>query len=80
MSKLTQIVQTVWLWMNVERHEGVENKKMGKEIRIIKKDDQKKFEDHTFIGNNIELKKLGNENDSNPSSSMTKSIESVYLN
>lgn len=42
---------------------------MGKEIRIIRKDDQKKFEDHTFIGNNIELKKLGNENDSNPSSS-----------
>jgi NAD+--asparagine ADP-ribosyltransferase len=45
---------------------------MGKEIRIIKKDDQKKFEDHTFIDNNIELKKLGNENDSNPSSSNDK--------
>ena len=54
---------------------------MGKEIRIIKKDDQKKFEDHTFIDNNIELKKLGNENDSNPSSSSNdKSIESMYLN
>lgn len=53
---------------------------MGKEIRIIRKDDQKKFEDHTFIGNNIELKKLGNENDSNPSSSNDKSIESMYLN
>ena len=45
---------------------------MGKEIRIIKKDNQKKFEDYTFIDNNIELKKIGNENDSNPSSSNDK--------
>jgi signal peptidase I len=45
---------------------------MGKEIRIIKKGDHKKFEDYTFVDNNnsIELKKIGNENDSNyPSSS-----------
>lgn len=42
---------------------------MGKEIRIIKKDDHKKFEDYTFIDNNSELKKMGNENNSNPSSS-----------
>jgi hypothetical protein len=45
---------------------------MGKEIRIIKKGDLKKFEDYTFVDNNnsIELKKIGNENDSNyPSSS-----------
>jgi len=42
---------------------GVENK-MGKEIRIIKKDNHKKFEDYTFIDNdNIELKKIDNEND-----------------
>jgi hypothetical protein len=45
---------------------------MGKEIRIIKKGDLKKFEDYTFVddNNSIELKKIGNENDSNyPSSS-----------
>jgi hypothetical protein len=46
---------------------------MGKEIRIIKKGDHKKFEDYTFVddnNNSIELKKIGNENDSNyPSSS-----------
>jgi hypothetical protein len=54
---------------------------MGKEIRIIRKVDQKKFEDHTFIDNNIELKKLGNENDSNPSSSNDKKYtEYMYLN
>jgi hypothetical protein len=39
---------------------------MGKEIRIIKKENQKKFEDYTFIDyNNSELKKIDNENDSN---------------
>ncbi len=39
--------------------------KMGKEIRIIKKDNHKKFEGYTFIDNNnhIELKKIDNEND-----------------
>jgi hypothetical protein len=45
---------------------------MGKEIRIIKKGDLKKIENYTFVDNNnsIELKKIGNENDSNyPSSS-----------
>ena len=43
---------------------------MGKEIRIIKKDNHKKFEDYTFIdNNNIELKKVDNENDSNSASS-----------
>ncbi len=42
---------------------------MGKEIRIIKKDNHKKFEDYTFIdnNNNIELKKIDNENDSSNS-------------
>ncbi len=44
--------------------------KMGKEIRIIKKDNHKKFEDYTFIdNNNIELKKIDNENDSNSTTS-----------
>ena len=46
---------------------------MGKEIKIIKKGAHKKFEDYTFVdnNNNIELKKLGNKNDSNyPSSSI----------
>jgi hypothetical protein len=42
---------------------------MGKEIRIIKKGDHKKFEDYTFVddnnNNSIELKKIGNENGSN---------------
>jgi hypothetical protein len=41
---------------------------MGKEIRIIKKGHHKKFEDYTFVddnNNSIELKKIGNENDSN---------------
>ena len=48
-------------------------RKMGKEIRIIKKDNQKKFEDFTFIDNkNIELRKISSENDSNPSSSNDK--------
>ncbi|MDQ3969110.1 MAG: hypothetical protein M3275_12030 [Thermoproteota archaeon] len=42
---------------------------MGKEIRIIKKASHQKFEDYTFMGNSIELKKIGYENDSNPSSS-----------
>ena len=43
---------------------------MGKEIRIIKKDNHKKFEDYTFIdNNNIELKKIDNENDSNSTTS-----------
>ncbi len=39
---------------------------MGKEIKIIKKGDHRKFEDYTFVdnNNNIELKKIGNENDS----------------
>ena len=38
--------------------------KIGKEIRIIKKDNHKQFEDYTFIdNNNIELKKIDNEND-----------------
>jgi hypothetical protein len=36
---------------------------MGKEIRIIKKGDHKKFEDYTFVDNNnsIELNKIDNE-------------------
>ncbi len=43
---------------------------MGKEIRIIKKGDHKKFEDYTFINNNnIELKKEDNENNDNSSTS-----------
>ncbi len=45
---------------------------MGKEIRIIKKDNHKQFEDYTFIdgsNNNIELKKIDNENDSNSTTS-----------
>jgi hypothetical protein len=45
---------------------------MGKEeIKIIKKEDRKKFEDYTFIHNNIELKKIDNENASNLSSSVS---------
>jgi hypothetical protein len=44
--------------------------KMGKEIRIIKKDNHKQFEDYTFIdNNNIELKKIDIENDSNSTTS-----------
>ena len=48
---------------------------MGKEIKIIKKGDNKKFEDYTFVDNNnsIELKKIGNENQSRyPSSANDK--------
>ena len=47
---------------------------MGKEIKIIKKDDQKRFEDYTFIDdNNIELRKIDNGNDDgNTSSSNNK--------
>ena len=45
--------------------------KMGNEIRIIKKDNHKQFEDYTFIdkNNTIELKKIDNENDSNSTTS-----------
>jgi hypothetical protein len=48
-------------------------RKMGKEIKIIKKDNHKQFEDYTFIdgNNNIELKKIDNENDD--SNSITSS-------
>ncbi len=43
---------------------------MGKEIRIIKKDNHKRFEDYTFIANdNRELKKIDNENDDSNSTS-----------
>jgi endonuclease IV len=36
---------------------------MGKEIKIIKRNNQKRVEDYTFIdGNNIELRKLDNGN------------------
>ncbi len=53
---------------------------MGKEIRIIKKDDHKIFEDYTFIdNNNIELKKIGNENDSNPSSTSNDKKYKEYV-
>jgi hypothetical protein len=50
---------------------------MGKEeIKIIKKEDHKKFEDYTFIDNNIGLKKLDNENVSNLSPSISSSSSS----
>lgn len=51
---------------------------MGKEIKIIKKEDQKRFEGYTFIAddnNNIELNKVGsgkNDNSSPASSSNAK--------
>jgi hypothetical protein len=47
---------------------------MGKEIRIIKKDNRKKFEDYTFIdNNNIEMKKIINEENDNSNSATTSS-------
>jgi hypothetical protein len=50
---------------------------MGKEeIKIIKKEDHKKFEDYSFIDNNIGLKKLDNENVSNLSPSISSSSSS----
>jgi hypothetical protein len=50
---------------------------MGKEeIKIIKKEEHKKFDDYTFIDNNIELKKLDNENVSNLSPSISSSSSS----
>ncbi len=52
---------------------------MGKEIRIIKKDDHKKFEDYTFIDNNIELKKIVMKLIAILLLPITKSIESMYL-
>ena len=66
--------------MNVERHEGVENKKMGKEIRIIKKDNHKQFEDYTFIdnNNNIELKKIDNEKDDSNSTTSASSNDKKH--
>lgn len=57
---------------------------MGKEIRVIKKGDHKKFEDYTFVDNNnnsIELKKICNESDSNyPSSSSSSSLSNDKKN
>jgi hypothetical protein len=53
---------------------------MGKEeIKIIKKEEHKKFEDYTFIDNNIELKKIGNENDRNPFSSYNDKKYKEYV-
>ena len=50
---------------------------MGKEeIKIINKEDHKKFEDYTFIDNNIGLKKLDNENVSDLSPSISSSSSS----
>jgi hypothetical protein len=50
---------------------------MGKEeIKIIKKEDHNKFEDYTFIDNNIGLKKLDNENVSDLSPSISSSSSS----
>jgi len=51
--------------MNVGRRIKELKIKMGKEIKVIKKDNHKQFEDYTFIdgNNNIELKKIDNEND-----------------
>lgn len=55
---------------------------MGKEIRIIKKEDQKKFEEYTFIADdnyNIELNKLGSGgDDSSPSSSSNNKKPKQY--
>jgi hypothetical protein len=53
-------------------------RKMGKEIKIIKKDDQKRFEDYTFIdeNNNIELRKIDNGNDDGNTSSSSPSSSS----
>ncbi len=51
---------------------------MGKEIRIIKKADHKRFEGYTFTDNNndTELRKTGKGNDdSNPTSSNNKKHE-----
>jgi hypothetical protein len=42
--------------MNAEARRSLKIK-MGKENRIMEKYDHKKFEDYTFIDNNIELKK-----------------------
>jgi hypothetical protein len=51
---------------------------MGKEIKIIKKDGQKRFEDYTFIddNNNIELRKIDNDNDDGNTSSSSSSSSS----
>jgi hypothetical protein len=56
---------------------------MGKEIKIIRKDNQKRFGDYTFIddnNNNIELRKVGNRNDDgNTSSSKNKKHEETVF-
>jgi hypothetical protein len=43
--------------------------KRGKRNRLIKKEGHKKFQDYTFMDNNIELKKRRSENVNNSSSS-----------
>ena len=46
---------------------------MGEEIRIIKKDDHKRFEDYTFIDDNMELRKVGDRNDDGDTASSSSS-------
>lgn len=49
------------------------------DIRMIKKDDHKRFEDYAFIdNNNIELRKVGNENDDSDPSSSSSSNNKKY--
>jgi hypothetical protein len=43
------------------------------DIRMIRKDDHKRFEGYAFIDNNIELRKVGDENDDSNSSSSSSS-------
>ena len=65
-TRLRKLRASACVWLNeCSVTEGFE-KKMGKEIRIIKKEDQKKFEEYTFIAddnNNIELNKVGSKKD-----------------
>lgn len=53
---------------------------MGKEIRIIKKDDQRKFEDSTLVDNDskIELRKTSDRDDDNTSSSSSSSYKKKH--
>jgi len=66
------------MWLkNEEPLRGLKKKRMEREIKIIKKHDQKRFEDYTFNDdntNNIELRKVrvGKDDNNHPSPSNNK--------
>jgi hypothetical protein len=63
--------------MNTEARTSLKNKR-GKRNLVIKKEGHKKFQDYTFMDNNIELKKMCSENVNNSSSSSSSLFGKKY--